>query len=146
MADAKTVATDVVVESFIAGVEPPEKREEARALDALFRKVTGQAPKMWGPSIIGYGEYATTYDSGRKVQSLKVGFSPRKGKQALYLSSGYNDEAAAAQREAALARLGKHETGKVCLYVKKLRDVDQAVLEEVIGIGWATMERVFPEG
>ncbi|MFM7348285.1 MAG: DUF1801 domain-containing protein, partial [Erythrobacter sp.] len=132
-------------EAFIASVEPAERRDEARALDALFRKVTGCEPKMWGPSIIGYGEYATIYDSGRKVHSLKIGFSPRKAKHSLYLSSGYHDEAGAAARAAALARLGKHETGKGCLYVKKLADVDLAALEDLIANGWATMQRVFPD-
>lgn len=144
MAQAKTTITAVTAETFIDSVEPPAKADEARALDALFRKVTGQAPRMWGPSIIGYGAYSTVYDSGRKVESLKVGFSPRKAKHVLYLSSDYNDEAAAAAREAALARLGKHETGKGCLYVKKLADVDMAALEELIAIGWRTMQRVFP--
>ncbi|WP_086734673.1 DUF1801 domain-containing protein [Erythrobacter colymbi] len=145
MAEAKTTITDVAAQTFIDSVEPPARAEEARALDALFRKVTGEAPKMWGPSIVGYGEYSTVYDSGRKVNSLKIGFSPRKAKHVLYLSSGYTDEAAAAAREAALARLGKHETGKGCLYVKKLSDVDPAVLEELIAIGWTTMQRAFPD-
>ncbi|MFO6447646.1 DUF1801 domain-containing protein [Erythrobacter sp. NE805] len=146
MAEAKTTITGVSVETFLAGVEPPQRRAEAEILDALFRKVTGAAPRMWGPSIVGYGEYSTTYDSGRKVHSLKIGFSPRKPRHVLYLSSGYADEAEAAARAAALGRLGKHETGKGCLYVKKLADVDMAVLEELIAIGWGTMLRVFPEG
>lgn len=146
MAEAKTTITEVPAEAFIDSVEPPSRAEEARAIDALFRKVTGQTPKMWGPSIVGYGEYSTVYDSGRKVNSLKIGFSPRKAKHVLYLSCGYNDEAATAAREAALARLGKHETGKSCLYVKKLSDVDPTVLEELIAIGWNTMQRAFPEG
>jgi hypothetical protein len=145
MAEAKTTITGVSVDTFLADVDPPARAEEARVIDALFRKVTGKPPMMWGPSIIGYGEYSTTYDSGRKVHSLKIGFSPRKPKHVLYLSSGYADEAESAARAAALARLGKHETGKGCLYVKKLADVDLAVLEELIGIGWTTMQRVFPE-
>ena len=145
MVQAKTTITVVAVETFLAGVDP-SKADDARALDALFRKVTGKEPKMWGPSIIGYGEYATVYDSGRKVQSLRIGFSPRKAKHVLYLSSGYNDAVAAAQREAALARLGKHDTGKGCLYVKKLADVDPDALEELVTIGWQTMAKAFPEG
>lgn len=146
MAEAKTTITEIAAETFLDNVEPPVRREEARAIDALFRKVTGCEPKMWGPSIVGYGEYNTVYDSGRKVHSLKIGFSPRKPKHVLYLSSGYADAAEAAQRTAALARLGKHEMGKGCLYVKKLADVDLAVLEELIANGWATMQRTFPEG
>jgi len=146
MAEAKTTITEIAAETFIDGVEPAGRRDEARVLDTLFRKVTGREPKMWGPSIFGYGEYDTVYDSGRKVNSLKIGFSPRKPKHVLYLSSGYSDEAEAAQRDDALARLGKHESGKACLYVKTLADVDLAVLEELIANGWGTMQRVFPEG
>ncbi len=146
MTEAKTTITGASVETFLEGVEPPARAEEARALDVLFRKITGEEPRMWGPSIIGYGEYSTTYDSGRKVNSLKIGFSPRKAKHALYLSSGYSDAAEKERREAALSRLGKHETGKGCLYVKKLSDVDLAVLEELVAIGWRTMQRVFPRG
>ena len=145
MAEAKTTSTGASVEAFIASADLPIRVEEARVLDALFRKVTGHEPKMWGPSIIGYGEYSTTYDSGRNVTSLKTGFSPRKAKHSLYLGTGYDDEAAAAARENALGRLGKHELGKGCLYVKKLSDIDLAVLEELIAIGWGTMQRVFPD-
>lgn len=145
MAEAKTTITSASVETFLASVEPPAKGEEARILDAIFLKVTGHCPQMWGPSIIGYGQYTTTYDSGRKVTSLKTGFSPRKAKHSLYLSSGYNDEAAAARRVDALGRLGKHDTGKGCLYVTKLADIDLAVLEELIAISWETMQRAFPD-
>lgn len=145
MADGKTTITSVSVEAFLATVEPSSKAEEGRVLDALFRKVTRQEPKMWGPSIIGYGEYSTTYDSGRKVHSLKIGFSPRKAKHSLYLSSGYGDPAAEARRGEALARLGKYTMGKGCLYVNKLADIDMAVLEEMVVASWQTMQRVFPE-
>jgi hypothetical protein len=146
MAEAKTQATGLSVEAFIETVEPAERREDARVLDALFRKVTGKAPKMWGPSIIGYGEYSTVYDSGRAVTSLKIGFSPRKAKHSLYLSGGYGDPDEAARRADALARLGKHSTGRSCIYVTRLKDVDMGVLEDLIAGGWHTMQRVFPEG
>jgi len=145
MGDGKTTITSVSVEAFLETVEPPSKAEEGRVLDALFRKVTGQEPRMWGPTIIGYGEYSTTYDSGRKVHSLKIGFSPRKAKHSLYLSSGYGDPAAAARRAEALTRLGKHTMGKGCLYVNKLADIDMAVLEDMIADSWQTMQRAFPE-
>ena len=145
MADGKTTISSVSVEAFLAAVEPPAKREEAQVLGALFRKVTGQEPKMWGPSIIGYGEYSTTYDSGRKVHWMRAGFSPRKAKHSLYLSSGYSAAADEGRRAEALARLGKHTMGKGCLYVNKLADVDIAVLEELIASDWQTMHRVFPE-
>lgn len=145
MSEPKTVITDVAVSAFIAAVEPPAKREDALVLDALFRKVTGEAPKMWGPSIIGYGAYRTTYETGREVHTLRAGFSPRKAKHSLYLMGGYCDEVTAKHRDAALARLGKYSTGKSCLYINKLADVDLAVLEEMIAADWQAMLRRFPE-
>ncbi|MBA4051608.1 MAG: hypothetical protein C0472_06925 [Erythrobacter sp.] len=145
MAEAKTMITDVAVEAFIEGVEPPAKREDARVLDALFRKVTGEAPKMWGPTIIGYGEYRTTYDSGRAVHWMRTGFSPRKAKHSLYFMGGYCDPVTGSGRDEKLVRLGKYSTGKSCLYVNKLADIDLAVLEEIIAADWAAMLRMFPE-
>jgi hypothetical protein len=144
MGDPKTTITDVAVHVFIEGVEPPTKRADALVLDALFRKVTGQAPKMWGPTIIGYGEYETVYDSGRKVHSLRVGFSPRKAKHSLYLSAGCHTPGDEARRKAALERLGKFSQGTSCLYVNKLADIDLAVLEEMIADGWAASLRDLP--
>ncbi len=145
MAEAKTTITSVSVEAFIESIEPPMRREEARLLDALFRKVTGTVPKIWGPSIIGYGEYSTTHDSGRAVHWMRSGFSPRKAKHSLYLMGGYCDDITATHRAEALARLGKHSVGKSCLYVNKLADIDMAVLEEIIATDWQTMLRLFPE-
>ena len=145
MAEAKTQITDVDPADFIAAVESEAKREDAKVLDALFRKVTGEEPKMWGPSIIGYGSYRTTYASGRDVHWMRAGFSPRKAKHSLYLMGGYCDEVAAKAREEALTRLGKHSTGKSCLYINKLADIDLEVLEEMIAADWATMNRIYPE-
>jgi hypothetical protein len=144
MGDGKTTITDVLVQTFIEAVEPPAKREDARVLDALFRKVTGAAPRMWGPTIIGYGEYETVYDSGRKVHSLRVGFSPRKAKHSLYLSAGCATPEDDARRRAALERLGKFSQGTSCIYVNKLADIDLAVLEEMIADGWAASLRDLP--
>jgi len=144
MGEGKTRITDVAAETFIEGVEPSAKREDARVLDALFRKVTGEPPKMWGPSIIGYGEYSTTYDSGRKVTSLRVGFSPRKAKHSLYLSAGCAAPEDEARRADALGRLGKFSQGTSCIYVNKLADIDLAVLEEMIAAGWAASLRDLP--
>lgn len=145
MAEPKTTITDVAVEAFIEAVESPTKREDARVLDALFRRVTGEAPKMWGPSMIGYGEYRTTYASGRDVHWMRSGFSPRKARHTLYLMGGYCDDLTAAGHADALARLGKHSTGKSCLYINKLADVDLAVLAEIVAADWQTMLRLFPE-
>ena len=145
MTKAKTTTTEVTVEDFLTSVEPPAKAEEGRVLDALFRKVTGQVPKMWGPTIIGYGEYRTTYDSGREVHWMRSGFSPRKAKHSLYFMGGYCDAATGAARDEKLARLGKFSRGASCLYVNKLADIDLAVLEEIIAEDWAAMQRIYPE-
>ncbi|WP_086609141.1 DUF1801 domain-containing protein [Erythrobacter donghaensis] len=145
MAEAKTTITDVAVEDFLASVVPPAKAEEGRVLDALFRKVTGKVPRMWGPTIIGYGEYRTTYDSGREVHWMRSGFSPRKAKHSLYFMGGYCDADTGTAREAKLARLGKYSRGASCLYVNKLADIDLAVLEEIIAEDWAAMQKIYPD-
>lgn len=145
MAQNKTKPTKVSVEEFIDAVEPASKREDAKVLDALFRRVTGEEPTMWGPSMIGYGSYHYKYDSGREGDMLRAGFSPRKAKHSLYLMGGYVDEEAAKIRDAQLERLGKHSRGKSCLYVNKLADVDLEVLEEMIRADWDTMNARYPE-
>lgn len=145
MAEAKTTITDVAVETFIDSVEPPARREEARVLDALFRKVTGETPRMWGPTMIGYGEYRTVYESGRSVRWMRSGFSPRKAKHSLYFMGGYCDPVTGSDRDEKLKRLGKHATGKSCLYVNKLADIDLAVLEEIIAADWQAMRQLFPD-
>ena len=145
MAEPKTQITDVDPVTFIEGVEPERKREEAKVLDAMFRRVTGKRPKMWGPSIIGYGEYRTTYASGRDVHWLRSGFSPRKAKHSLYLMGGYCDEIAGKRRDELLKKVGKYKTGKSCLYVNKLSDVNMDVLEELLRNDWEAMGRIYPE-
>jgi hypothetical protein len=144
MAEAKTKPTQVSVEDYIAAVEPASKRADAPVLDALFRKVTGEAPRMWGPSIIGYGEYHTVYDSGRRVNCPRVGFSPRKAKHSLYIACSC-DGPEGAEYERLLARLGKHSRGDGgCLYVNKLADIDLQVLEEVVALGWRSSFERYP--
>ena len=145
MGDGKTKPTQVSVEDFIAAVEPASKREDAPVLDALFRKVTGLAPEMWGPTIVGYGEYNTVYDSGRKVRCCRTGFSPRKAKHSLYVWCGCDGEEDPAFT-ALLNRLGKHTRGNGgCLYVNKLADIDLAVLEEMIALGWSKSFERYPD-
>lgn len=146
MAEVKTTMTDACAAAFLAAVEPPTKREDAHVRDAIFRRVTGAEPRMWGANIIGYGEYRTTYDSGRDVHWMRTGFSPRKAKHSLDLMGGYCDDITAEHRAEALTRLGKHSTGKSCLYVNKLADIDLGVLEEIIAADWQTMLRLYPEG
>ncbi|MDF0603812.1 DUF1801 domain-containing protein [Psychromarinibacter sp. C21-152] len=129
MAENKTQATGADVGAFLDRVEPPRKREEARRLDAIFREVTGWAPAMWGPSMVGYGRYRYVYDSGRSGEFLATGFSPRKAAHSIYILPGYADFGEI------LGRLGKHKLGKSCVYVTKLADVDEAVLRELIRAG-----------
>jgi len=145
MSDAKTKPTQTAASEFIEAVEPVSKREDAKVIDAIFRRVTGADPVMWGPTIIGYGEYNTVYDSGREVHSLRAGFSPRKAKHSFYLMGCYCDEERGKRHEEQLARLGKYKRGKSCLYVNKLADVDLAVLEEMIADDWAVMNRIYPD-
>ena len=142
MAETKTKPTEVTPGSFIEAVEHPGKREDAKVLDALFRKVTGEAPKMWGPTIVGYGQYHYRYDSGHEGDICRVGFSPRKAKHSLYLMCGSPKEEA--QFAPLLARLGKYSRGKGCLYVNKLADIDLAVLDEMIALGWRNSFERYP--
>ena len=144
MAETKTKPTEVTPESFIEAVDHPGKREDGKVLDALFRKITGEAPKMWGPTIVGYGQYHYRYDSGHEGDICRVGFSPRKAKHSLYLMCGSPKEEA--QFAPMLARLGKYSRGKGCLYVNKLADIDLAVLEEMVALSWKNSLEKYPEG
>lgn len=134
----KTVPTNQSVDHFLEAVQPPRKAEDARVLDALFRKTTGFAPVMWGPSIIGYGRYHYRYKSGREGDFLATGFSPRKTALSIYIMPGYADFGDI------LSRLGKHKLGKSCLYVNKLADIDLEVLSELIRAGLADLDRLWP--
>lgn len=138
MSQNKTAPTDQSVQTFIAAVEPEAKRNDARVLDQLFREVTGFQPVMWGPSIIGYGQYHYVYDSGRQGDFLATGFSPRKARHSIYIMPGYADFGDI------LARLGKHKMGKSCLYVNKLADIDLDVLAELIRAGLADLNQKWP--
>ena len=136
MAETKTKPTEITAESFIDTVDHPGKREDAKVLDALFRKVTGEAPRMWGPTIVGYGQYHYRYDSGHEGDICRVGFSPRKARHSLYVSCSCNGEEDPAFT-ALLERMGKHSRGNGgCLYVNKLADIDLGVLEQMIAMGW----------
>lgn len=129
MTKAKTQPTDTSPADFIAGIQHPTRRSDAETLDLIFREVTGWKPQMWGPSIIGYGAYHYVYDSGREGHFLATGFSPRKSRQVIYILPGYSNFGPT------LARLGKWKTGKSCLYINKLADVDLDVLRELIRAG-----------
>ncbi len=125
----KTVPTEVAPADFVAAVEHPTRRADAEALVEMMRRVTGCEPRMWGPTIVGFGRYHYTYDSGREGEFMLTGFSPRKANLVLYILPGYDDLGDS------LDRLGKHKLGKSCLYVNKLADVDLGVLEELVAHG-----------
>lgn len=144
MSENKTKPTPQAVTDFIASVDHAGKRADADVLDALFRRVTGEAPQMWGPTMIGYGSYHYKYDSGREGDFLRTGFSPRKAKHSIYLMGGYCDDITSAKNEEILSRLGKYSQGKSCLYINKLADVDLGVLEELVRVNWEAMNRVYP--
>lgn len=124
----KTTATKADIAAFLNAVAD-DKRVDAVRLDAIFRKVTGFTPVMWGPSMIGYGRYHYTYTSGREGDFLATGFSPRVREFSIYIMPGYADFGEI------LGRLGKHRTGKSCLYIKRLADIDEAALAELIAAG-----------
>lgn len=141
-AEIKTRATDVPVADFIAAVPDARRREEAAIVDAIHRRVTGLPPRMWGPSIIGYGSCDYVYDSGHSGTMCRAGFSPRKAAMTLYLMGHYCDRQPEA--DALFAKLGKHKTGKSCLYINKLADVDLAVLEQLVALSWDVMNERYP--
>ena len=140
---AKTKATGIDPADYIASLADPRRREEAAALDAIHRRVTGLAPKMWGPSMIGYGCYAYRYASGHGGEAMRGGFSPRKAALTVYLMGDYGERQTEA--EALFARLGKHKTGKSCLYLNRLADVDLAVLEGLVTLSWEAMAARYPD-
>lgn len=141
-AEIKTRTTEVSVADFIAAVPDARRREEAVIVDAMHQRVTGLEPKMWGPSIVGYGSYDYVYDSGRSGTMCRAGFSPRKAAMTLYLLGHYGERQNEA--DALLAKLGKHKTGKSCLYISKLADVDLGVLEKLVVLSWNIMNERYP--
>lgn len=141
MAEIKTKATEVSVDEFIAAVPVPQRREDAKKLRAMFERLTGEPAKMWGPSIIGFGSYRYQYESGHSGVMCRMGFSPRKAELVLYVLT----EGGGERERAQLARLGRHRTGKCCLYIRKLADVDEAVLEELTADALAYMNEKYPE-
>lgn len=126
MAELKTQKTDASVEDFLNGVPDERKRQDSFAILELMRDVTGEEPAMWGSSIVGFGSYRYKYASGQEGEWPLVGFSPRKRNLTLYIMSGFEDY------EPLLAQLGKYKTGKSCLYINKLEDVDLATLSELV--------------
>lgn len=134
----KTQATERSVDDFIASVPNAVRREDAERLVELMSAKTGEPATMWGPSIIGFGSYHYRTAAGTEGDMCRIGFSPRKVETVLYLLDGYEG------KEEQLTRLGKHRTGKSCLYIKRLADIDETVLEEMIDETLAFMDATYP--
>lgn len=139
MYELKTKQTDQSVIEFIEMVENEKKRADAFQLLDLFTETTGYEAKMWGPSIIGFGSYHYKYDSGHEGDAPLVGFSPRKGKTSLYLTADENSKAEL------LSKFGRHTTGKSCVYINKVADVNTEVLKELIQLSVRFLQETYPD-
>ena len=138
MAETKTKPTAVSVDDYLASRASPEQLADCKALMAICKRVTKQSPKMWGPSIVGYGSYSYRYDSGHSGEMCIIGFAVRGRELVVYIVSDTPEQAAL------LARLGKHKMGKACLYFKRLADIDVKVLEALIAGSVAEVKRRHP--
>lgn len=125
MAEPKTRPTDIALDTFLAEL-PEAQRDDARTLAGLMQSVTGEPPVVWGGNIVGFGRYAQHYADGRQLPWPLLGFSPRAKELSLYLMDGF------AERQALLAGLGRHRTGRSCLYIRRLSDVSPAVLRQLL--------------
>jgi hypothetical protein len=138
MSKNKTRPTETTPRDFLASLEPEKRRVQSFELLKFFEGITGWKARMWGPSIIGFGEYHYKYDSGREGDFLATGFSPRKANLVLYIIPGYQDYGHI------LDRLGKHKLGKSCLYINKLEDIDMDVLAELVRAGLTDLAMKYP--
>lgn len=134
----KTMPNDRSVIEFIEAVEHPRKREDAYRLLSIFTETTGYEAKMWGSSIIGFGSYHYKYKTGHEGDAPLVGFSPRKAKISLYFATGDSD------REELLEKFGKHKSGKACVYINKVDDIDVEILKELILQSIAFLQQAYP--
>ncbi|MGI9405682.1 MAG: DUF1801 domain-containing protein [Hyphomicrobiaceae bacterium] len=137
MAESKTRPTDVRVADYLATVAPERRQQDARTLNTMMRRITGKRARMWGPSIVGYGQYHYKYDSGHEGDAMLTGFAPRKQNMVVYIMPGFSEYGAQ------LKKLGKHKCGKSCLYINKLDDVDLDVLEEMVADSVAWMKKKY---
>ena len=139
MAELKTQPTNKSVKDFIDGIAEDAKRRDCRTIMKIMKKVTKARPRMWGSSMVGYGKYRYKYASGREGEWFTAGFSPRAQSLTLYIMSGFKGH------DALLKKLGKHTTGKSCLYIKRLDDIDLGVLENLIERSVRHVEHCMPE-
>jgi hypothetical protein len=126
MAELKTKATDASIDQYIASRANEDQKADCKSLMVMLKRVTKEAPQMWGPSIVGYGRYKYTYESGRTGEMCRTGFAIRGRELVVYLI------AEGGEQDALLSNLGKHKMGKSCLYIKKLADIDMNVLEQLV--------------
>ena len=138
MAENKTQKTDVNPQSYIDAISKDDRRADCQKILEMMAEMTGWEPKMWGATIVGFGEYHYKYDSGREGDALRIGFSSRAQNISIYIMPGYQDF------EDELARLGKYKIGKACLYINRLSDVDEAVLREIMAKGLRLLEEKYP--
>ena len=124
--ELKTQKNDGDVDKFLDSVDSEQRKKDAKAVTKMMEEITGEKPVMWGASIIGFGTYHYKYASGREADWMRIGLSPRKQNLTLYILSGFSD------KEGLLKKLGKHETGKGCLYINKLEDIDINILRKMI--------------
>jgi len=141
MAEPKTKPTNDSVAAFLEQIDDPARRADAQTFLALMQRATGEAPRLWGSSIIGFGQYHYRYASGHEGDACLTGFSPRKAEFSFYLSCAADDAPA---RDALLARLGKHRMGKGCLYVKRAGDIDLAVLDDLVRLTVKSLRAAYP--
>ncbi|NCP18827.1 MAG: DUF1801 domain-containing protein [Erythrobacter sp.] len=144
MAENRTKPTDASVEEFIEAVDHPGRREDARVLLEMFTRITGEPPVMWGDSMIGFGSYDYTYDSGHSGTFFRTGFAPRKANMSLYVLGCTGSPEKRARQQELLDRLGPHKRGVSCLYVSRLGKIDLEVLEQLIAFDMAAMEEQYP--
>ncbi len=138
MSSNKTKPSDADVMAFLEAVEPARRREDGLVLHELMNRITGMTPVLWGPGIVGYGQYAYKYASGREGLWPLTGFSPRKASMSIYIMPGFK------QYSEQLARLGKHKHSVSCLYITRLDQTDLTVLEEIIRDSVRRMKEIYP--
>lgn len=126
MAELKTRATDASIDDYIDSRATEEQKADCKALMTMLRRVTREKPTMWGPSIVGYGTYKYTYDSGRTGEMCRTGFAIRGRDLVVYLLAGGKEQ------QTLLAKIGKHKMGKSCLYFRRLADIDMKILERLV--------------
>ncbi len=137
MSELKTKPTTQSVSAFTNAIEDPQQRKDCKALASMMRKITGKKPKLWGTSIVGFGSYHYKYKTGREGDWMMTGFAPRKQNISIYIMLGFS------RYGALMKKLGKYKTGKSCLYIKKLDDIDTAVLQQLLAQSLADLAEVY---